>query len=126
MPERNAETTMTRRPGQLNESQQTRLRITCQYIDKLLSDIEDILHSATSQSPFPRYVVDINPAQIRVIEDHIRRLRSQLVRTIAWQQMRPTAAGYSGHAGGPVQPKLCGYRDRRTEAPIHARLWGCS
>jgi predicted GTPase len=33
--------------------------------------------------------VDISPAQIRVLEDHIRRLRSQLVRTIAWQQMKP-------------------------------------
>jgi GTP-binding protein EngB required for normal cell division len=80
---------MTRRPGQLNEHQQTRLRITCQYIDKLLSDVEDILRAATSQSPFPRYIADITPAQIRVIEDHIRRLRSQLVRTIAWQQIKP-------------------------------------
>jgi GTP-binding protein EngB required for normal cell division len=80
---------MTRLPGQLNEHQQTRLRVTCQYIDKLLGDAEDILHAATSQSPFPRYIADITPAQIRVIEDHIRRLRSQLVRTLAWQQMRP-------------------------------------
>ena len=65
------------------------MRITCQYIDKLLGDIENILHAATSQSPFPRFIVDINPAQVRVIEDHIRRLRSQLVRTIAWQKMKP-------------------------------------
>jgi GTP-binding protein EngB required for normal cell division len=80
---------MTRRPEQLNQHQQTRLRVTCQYIDKLLADMEDILHAAASQSPFPRYVTDISPAQIRVIEDHIRRLRSQLVRTLAWQQMKP-------------------------------------
>jgi GTP-binding protein EngB required for normal cell division len=80
---------MTPQPGQLNGHQQTRLRITCQYIDKLLADIEDILHAATSQSPFPRYFVDISPAQIRVLEDHIRCLRSQLVRAIAWQQMKP-------------------------------------
>lgn len=89
MPEQDSEVAAVRHPGQLNEHQQTRLRITCQYIDKLLSGVEDILHSATSQSPFPRYIVDLNPAQIRVIEDHIRRLRSQLVRTIAWQQMKP-------------------------------------
>ncbi|MGA7315050.1 MAG: dynamin family protein [Silvibacterium sp.] len=80
---------MTRRAGELNEHQKTRLRVTCQYIDKLLSDIDNILHAATSQSPFPRFIVDINPAQVRVIEDHIRRLRSQLVRTIVWQQMKP-------------------------------------
>ena len=89
MPEQGRNTTMTRSAGELNEHQKTRLRITCQYIDKLLSDVENILHAATSQSPFPRYIVDINPAQVRVIEDHLRRLRSQLLRTIAWQRMKP-------------------------------------
>jgi len=89
MPEQSKDAEMTRRAGELNEHQKTRLRITCQYIDKLLRDIENILHAATSESPFPRFIVDINPAQVRVIEDHIRRLRSQLVRTIAWQQMKP-------------------------------------
>lgn len=76
-------------PGELNGNQKFRLRVTCQYIDKLLGDLDDILHAATSQSPFPRYVVDITPAQIRVLEDYIRRFRSQLVRTIAWQRMKP-------------------------------------
>jgi GTP-binding protein EngB required for normal cell division len=89
MRDRNSNTTMMRKPGQLNEHQQSRLRITCQYIDKLLSDVEDILHAASSPSPFPRYAVDLNPAQIRLIEDHIRRLRSQLVHTLAWQHMKP-------------------------------------
>lgn len=89
MPEQEQNAEMIRHPAELNEPQKSRLRITCQYIDKLLSDIEDILHAATSLSPFPRYIIDINPAQVRVIEDHVRRLRSQLVRTIAWQHMRP-------------------------------------
>ncbi len=86
--ESNAEITMKPQPGKLNEHQQSRLRVTCQYIDKLLTDVEDILQAASSTSPFPRYIVDFNPAQIRVIEDHIRRLRSQLVHTLAWQQMK--------------------------------------
>ncbi|HEX4020340.1 MAG TPA: dynamin family protein [Acidobacteriaceae bacterium] len=89
MPEQDLNAEIIRHLGELNEHQKTRLKITCQYIDKLLSDVEDILHAATSQSPFPRYIIDINPAQVRVIEDHLRRLRSQLVRTIAWQQMKP-------------------------------------
>ena len=80
---------MTRRAGELNEHQKNRLRITCQYIDRLLSDLDHVLHSAISQSPFPRYIVDMTPAQIRVVEDHIRRFRSQLLRAIAWQQMKP-------------------------------------
>jgi GTP-binding protein EngB required for normal cell division len=89
MPKTGLEVVKTRYPGELNETQQRRLIITCQYIDKLLGDIEQVLHSATSLSPFPRYVVDITPAQARVIEDHIRRLRSQLLRALDWQHMKP-------------------------------------
>jgi GTP-binding protein EngB required for normal cell division len=55
----------------------------------LLSDAEHILHQATSQSPFPRYIVDVAPAQVRVIEDYIRRLRAQLLRALDWQQLKP-------------------------------------
>ena len=89
MLERNGNNDRARRPGELNENQKLRLRITCQYIDKLLGDLDHVLHSASSQSPFPRYIVDVTPAQIRVLEDYIRRFRSQLLRTIAWQQMKP-------------------------------------
>jgi GTP-binding protein EngB required for normal cell division len=89
MPKTGLEIVKTRYPGELNETQQRRMIITCQYIDKLLGDIEQVLHSATSLSPFPRYVVDITPAQARVIEDHIRRLRSQLLRALDWQHMKP-------------------------------------
>ncbi len=89
MPERDWKVAKTRHAGELNENQQRRLRISCQYIDKLLSDIEDVLHEATSQSPFPRHVMDVGPAQIRVLEDYIRRIRSQLVHAIGWQNMRP-------------------------------------
>ena len=80
---------MRRNPKQLNDPQQRHLRVSCQYVDRLLCDIESVLHAAASKSPFPRYVVDVSPAQSGVIEDHIRRMRSQLVRTIAWQHMEP-------------------------------------
>ncbi|MGA3263812.1 MAG: hypothetical protein ABSC47_07175 [Terracidiphilus sp.] len=76
-------------PGELNEAQQRRLSITCRYIDSLLCGIEHALHSATSESPFPRYVVDVTPAQAREIEGYIRRLRSQLLRTLDWQRLKP-------------------------------------
>ncbi len=75
--------------GELNEAQQRRLYVTCSYIDKLLVEIEQVLHETASPSPFPRHVIDITPAQARVLEDHIRRLRDQLLRTLAWQQMQP-------------------------------------
>jgi hypothetical protein len=89
MPGAEPKMTKARRPGELNEPQQRRLSTTCRYIDNLLCDIEHALHSAASQSAFPRYVVDITPAQTLVIEDHIGRLRSQLLRTLAWQHLKP-------------------------------------
>ena len=89
MPEPEPEIVTTRYPGELNKPQQRRLEVTCRYIDGLLSEIEHALHSATSESPFPRYVVDVTLAQAREIEGHIRRLRSKLLQVLAWQHMKP-------------------------------------
>lgn len=71
----------------MNSSQKLYLRVSCQHIDDLLSGIEEILQSASSRSPFPKYILDVSPAQIRIIEDYIRRIRTQLVRTLAWQHI---------------------------------------
>jgi GTP-binding protein EngB required for normal cell division len=92
MPELNFENQPPRGSGELNEPQQRRLLITCKYIDKLLGDIESALHCAASHSPFPRYILDLSPAHARVIEDHIRRFRSQLLRVLDWQGMKPESA----------------------------------
>ena len=89
MPETEPKTAGQRSPGELNSAQRRHLSATCKYIDNLLCDMERALHSAASQSPFPRYVLDITPAQAGVIEDHIRRLRAQLLRTLAWQHLKP-------------------------------------
>ncbi|MGC9157852.1 MAG: dynamin family protein [Terracidiphilus sp.] len=89
MPESTQESRQMLRPGELNEPQQRRLLITCKYIDKLLGDIENALHSATSHSAFPRYILNVTPAQSRVVEDYIRRFRSQLLRVLDWQRMKP-------------------------------------
>jgi len=69
----------------LNPYQANRLRITCQYIDKLLGEIEGILATTTSKAAFPRYSADILPAQRRTIEDYIARVRGQLVRILEGQ-----------------------------------------
>jgi GTP-binding protein EngB required for normal cell division len=73
-------------PG-LNESQARRLRVTCQYIDKVLGDIEGILNATTSNAAFPRYSSDITPTQRRTMEDYIARVRSQLVRVLDGQSI---------------------------------------
>jgi len=76
----------------LSEAQQRRLSVTCAYIDKLLCEMEQILNQAASESPFPRHIIDVTPAQRRVIEDHVRRLRQQLMRSLAWQGLKPDPA----------------------------------
>jgi GTP-binding protein EngB required for normal cell division len=77
----------------LNDSQRLHLRVSLQYMDQLLQDVEGVLHSAESKSPFPRYLMDLSPAQGRVLEDYIRRFRSQLVRALAWQKIDPPSPG---------------------------------
>jgi GTPase Era involved in 16S rRNA processing len=89
MPEIQTMNREMRQHGELNEAQRRRLGVTCSYIDKLLSEVEQILHEAASKSPFPRHVVDVTPAQTRVLEDHIRRIREQLLRALAWQNIAP-------------------------------------
>ena len=76
-------------PGELNAPQKNRLRSTCQHIDKLLSSVEHILHETASESPFRTHQIDIAPAQVRVIEDYIRRLRKQMLRALEWQHIQP-------------------------------------
>jgi hypothetical protein len=87
----------TRKPvpaqsGALNEAQRRRLSVTCEYIDKLLGDVEEILRQDSSLSPFPRHVVDLTPDERQQIEEHIGRLREQLLRTLAWQELKPEPA----------------------------------
>src|SRR5579885_2983295 len=89
MPEIQSMTNNSQQHGELNEAQRRRLAVTCSYIDKLLSEVEQILHEISSKSPFPRHVIDLTPAQTRVLEDHIRRIREQLLRALAWQNITP-------------------------------------
>jgi GTP-binding protein EngB required for normal cell division len=71
--------------GLLNEFQARRLRVTCQYVDKLLSEVSEILHASSSKAAFPRFLPDIAPAQSRTIEYYLVRLRAQLVRVLDGQ-----------------------------------------
>jgi len=89
MPEIQTMNTNSQQHGELNEAQLRRLGVTCAYIDKLLCEVEQVLHETASTSPFPRHVVDVTPAQTRVLEDHIRRIREQLLRALAWQNITP-------------------------------------
>jgi GTPase Era involved in 16S rRNA processing len=84
-------TVETREPDQggLNEAQQRHLLVSCQYVDKLLSDIEAILTASASRSPFPRYQGTLSPVQVRVVEDYISRIRARLVQALNSQEIHP-------------------------------------
>ncbi len=68
--------------GHLNGPQRVHLFSSCQYADKLLSEIEAVLVASQSKSPFPKYKPDISPAQAKVVQDYITRMRAQLVRIL--------------------------------------------
>jgi GTP-binding protein EngB required for normal cell division len=79
-------------PPGLNENQARRLSVTCKYIDKVISEIEEVLTSAASKAAFPQYIQDITPIQRRTIEDYLARFRAQLARVLEGQGLpRPEA-----------------------------------
>ena len=69
----------------LNSNHVRRLSVTCRHIDKLLGDMENALSVASSKNAFPEYLSDVTPAQRRVIEDYISRIRAQLARVLDGQ-----------------------------------------
>jgi len=69
----------------LNSNHERRLSVTCRHIDKLLAEMESTLNVSVSKLAFPQYATDLSPAQRRVIEDYIGRIRAQLVRVLDGQ-----------------------------------------
>ena len=81
--------------GHLNSSQRLHLLTSCQYADKLLSEIEATLVASQSKSPFPKFKPDISPARAKVVQDYIARMRAQLVRILDSQAV-PIPAPHIG------------------------------
>lgn len=52
------------------------------HADKLISDVEAILSSPQSRSPFPKYVPDASPHQARLILSHLNRFRGHLAHAL--------------------------------------------
>src|SRR5437867_4008345 len=75
--------------GGLNSSQKRYLLTSCEHADKLLAEIEAILAASTSQSPFPTYKQTLAPAQVKVVQDYLARIRAQMVRILQSQGMTP-------------------------------------
>ncbi len=69
-------------PVLLNSAQRQHLLSTCQYIDKLLSDVEAVL-DGPSAAAFPRFRFDLNPMQAKVMRDALRQTRAQMLRALS-------------------------------------------
>ncbi len=101
----------------LNSNHAGRLSVTCRHIDKQLADMENALSVASSKNGFPEYLSDVTPAQRRVIEDYIARIRGPLARVLDGQGIeRPepsipvsrslhTARTFIAIAAEELQPK---------------------
>jgi GTP-binding protein EngB required for normal cell division len=115
----------------LNSNHARRLSVTCRHIDKQLADMENALSVASSKNAFPEYLSDITPAQRRVIEDYIARIRAQLARVLDGQGIqRPepsipvsrslhTALTFIAIAAEELQPKyMRGYGEVPPSAAV--------
>lgn len=72
-------------PAGLNSSQALHLLTSAQYADKLFADVESVLFASKSRSPFRKYKNALSPVQIKVVEDYLARIRTQLVRVLEAQ-----------------------------------------
>jgi GTP-binding protein EngB required for normal cell division len=79
-----------KRESALNENQQRRLIVTCQYVDRLLADLDKAFAEAASNSPFGRYANDLAPAEQGLVRDYVARVRTQLLRMLEGQGLSPT------------------------------------
>jgi hypothetical protein len=73
----------------LNPDHRRHLLVSYQYVDKLLSEVEEIVFASNSKSPFPKYKASFTPTETKVIQDYIARIRAQMVHALASQNITP-------------------------------------
>ena len=66
----------------LNESQARRVRVTCEYIDRLLADVERFLALPGPPVLFPRYAQDIAPQTHARLEKSVAEIRAAIQRSL--------------------------------------------
>jgi GTP-binding protein EngB required for normal cell division len=75
----------------LNEYQQRHLLVSCQYIDKLLGEIEHIAQVPSGETLFPSHTSTMTPMQRKVLQDYVSRIRSRLLTVLDGENLRPPA-----------------------------------
>ncbi|HXE89337.1 MAG TPA: hypothetical protein VNK82_00065 [Terriglobales bacterium] len=66
----------------LNPYQKHRVLVCIQDADRLLTEIEHILDSTNSRSPFPKYIADVSPRQRERMEESIAAMRQNLLEVL--------------------------------------------
>jgi hypothetical protein len=75
----------------------------------MLGDIEAVLYASKSKSAFPKFKDPLSPAQVKVVEDYLARIRAQMVRVVEGQ-------------GIPVRPQRMSGRPIFCFTRVHQRL----
>ncbi len=73
----------------LNEFQQRHLLVSCQYIDKLLGEIQQTALASSSRALFPRHVATLTAVQKQVLGDYVARIRTRLLAVLDSQGLHP-------------------------------------
>lgn len=68
--------------AKLNDNHRRRLVSSFQHIDHMLGEVETIIASGGSASPFRKHVPDMSPVQRRVTTDYIARIRETMQRCL--------------------------------------------
>jgi hypothetical protein len=85
--------------SELNENQRRHILATCEYIDRLLTDLDTAIAAAASGSPFARYLGDLTAAQAALLREHSAGIRGQMLRMLQGLGISPgTAATSLRHA----------------------------
>ena len=107
----------------LNSSQKLHLLTSFQYVDKLLGDIEAIMAASSAKSAFPKYKPDISPVQVKIVQDYIDRLRSEMVRVLKDQDIFPPEPRFGSMHSIRITLGLAGIAFRRVSRQGDERLW---
>ena len=76
----------------LNENQRRHVLASCQYIDRLLADLEKTVASAAAGSPFDRFLDDLTPEQKELLREFTATIRGRMIQVLEGQGALPTSA----------------------------------
>lgn len=88
-PDRERDATAGPTAETLNEHHRRHLLASCQYIDRMLSDIDNIVTATETDSPFGRYVPDLSPVLKKLLRDYFARLRTDILRVLTRHDAMP-------------------------------------